>query len=363
MNCFFWKRSDAWRPSLWALLLAAGLGWWAGCARPDSHGEFDEIIVFADSTDWMEYRDHFKAIFARLMKTPVLEPEYVLSWKPFERFEQFKEFRNIFFIARLNSEQPVSSEVKQLLTPDMVKGIESGRYFYIPKKNVWANDQYVCFFVAPDREAMIQRIYDLGKLAYDDFERYYYDRLYRFMYRRYENDRLETYLQSHFPFRLRVQHDYFVADENVKRGYVWLRRLDPDRSFTVHWVPLSDSVQLSYPWVVKERNRLAGWIYEGDVVVEEETSYRPIRFLGMPALRVEGTWKNPHYVIGGPFRTVAFADSSSGLFYLLDYYVQAIGRRKKPFLDQLEVMLRTFRPRSFLEREKGATGKTEKGAE
>ncbi|RMG63319.1 MAG: DUF4837 family protein, partial [Calditrichaeota bacterium] len=289
------------------MVVLAAAFWWSGCAKPDSHGEFDEIIVFADSTDWLEYQDHFKAIFARLIKTPVLEPEYVLSWKSFDRFEQFKQFRNIFFIARLDADLPVSSEVKHLLSPEIVAGIRSGKYFYIPKKDVWANDQYVCFFVAPSREAMIQRIYDLGKLAYDDFERYYYDRLYRFMYRRYENTDLERYLKDHFPFSLRVQHDYFVADENLQRGYVWLRRLDPDRSLTVHWLPLADSVQLSYNWVVKERNRLAGWIYEGDVVVEAETTHRPIRFLGMPALRIEGTWKNPKYVIGGPFRTVAFA--------------------------------------------------------
>ena len=310
--------------------------------KMEAQGEFDEIIVFADSVDWPEYKDILLDIFAKEYKTPAVEPEYIVRWRPFRLFPQYKKRRNIFLLARLDSDLPVSSEVKSSLSKDVLQGIRKGQYFYIPKKDIWAKEQYVLFLVAPNRNAMIQQLYDYADALYKDFEHSYYVRLKNFLYHRFENKKLEQYLRAHFPFTLRVQHDYFVADESLTEGYVWLRRLDPDRSMFVHWVPLTDTLKVTPRWIINERNRIAAKIYEGDVIVEEETHGRQIRFKNWPAYRLEGTWKNPKYVIGGPFRNITFIDRKNGYVFMIDYYVQAIGRRKKIFLDQLEVMAYTF---------------------
>jgi hypothetical protein len=200
---------------------------------------------------------------------------------------------------------------------------------------------------------MIQRIYDLGELVFDDFEKSYYSRLREQMYKRYENKKLEDYLLEHFPFTLRVQHDYEIVDESLENNYVWLRRLHPnrDRSLAVHWIPYSDSIRIDFDWIVKQRNRLGQWAYLGDIVVEEETRLEQVRFKRWPAYRLEGTWKNPRAYIGGPFRTIVFADKKSNLIFLVDFYVQAIGERKKIFLDQLDIMAHTFRSRRYIEEE------------
>jgi hypothetical protein len=47
---------------------------------------------------------------------------------------------------------------------------------------------------------------------------------------------------------------------------------------------------------------------------------------------------------GGPFFTIAFKDESRRRVYFLDGSVFAPGREKFPFLQQLEVMARTFSP-------------------
>ena len=46
--------------------------------------------------------------------------------------------------------------------------------------------------------------------------------------------------------------------------------------------------------------------------------------------------------MGGPFRDITFIDSETNRIYMLDYYVQAIGKRKVPYLDQLDVLIYTF---------------------
>ncbi len=320
---------------------------------PESYGNMDEILVFADSSDWQDYKDGLYQFFSQEYLTPTPENEYLLNWEPFEAFEKHKRKRNIMFLSRLDSKDKVSSEINGLLSEEIVNGVQSGDYFYIPQQNTWARDQYVVFLVAPTKDNMIQRIYDLGELVYDDFEKNYYDRLKKEMFKHEENTDLEEYLLTHFPFTLRIQHDYKLLDESLDHRYVWLRRIYPDRdrSITISWFPNNDSLKINREWIVEKRNALAARIHAGDVVVEEETTMEQVRFQHWPALRLEGTWMNPTRFIGGPFRTITFIDKKSNLIFMIDFFVQAIGERKKIFLDQLDIMAHTFQSKSFVEGE------------
>ncbi len=319
-------------------------GYWGCSTKPMAVGEYDEIRVFADSLDWLDYRDALNDVFGKYIKTPVLERDFLLIWTPYDQFEHYKHFKNIFFLARLDSDEPVSQNVKALLNQDIIDGIQTGKYFYIPKPDAWASQQYVLFLVGTSKEDLIQKIHDYGNVLYQDFRKSYFVRLKEGMFKRMEQKKLETYLEQHFPFTMRIQHDYFIADENLEQDYVWIRRLHPDRSILVHWQTVPDSFQLTARWIIDKRNQLSRKVFEGDVVVEEETRAYSITFKQWPAVRVEGTWRNDKYMIGGPFRTIAFVVPDYHRLYMLDFYVQAIGRRKKPFLDQLDVIVHTFHP-------------------
>jgi len=334
------------------LLIAIFTGFilFLGCSlNPQSSGNLDEIIVFADSSDWKDYKEPLAAVFGREYPTPVMEAEYILSWQPARDIERFKHAKNIFFVSRLNSNASVSTIVKNSLSQDIIDNVDSGKLFYIPKHDPWASSQYVLFLLAPDKNELIDRIQKYGDIIYEDFEKAYYKRYKEEIYRRYENKDLEEYLIDHFPFRVRIPSDYFIADESLEHNYVWIRRIDPDRSLMVHWVPLTDSMQVNYRWVIQERNRIAEMIFESDIVVEEETQIKTVKFNRWQALRLEGTWKNPIHFVGGPFRNITFIDNESRLIFMIDFYVQAIGERKKMFLDQLDIMAHTFQTKAHLE--------------
>lgn len=322
---------------------------WGCSLNPQSIGNLDEIIVFADSTDWKDYKTPLASVFGREYRTPVMEAEYVLSWQPAEDIEKFKYARNIFFLGRMNSNAKVSAIVKNSLSPDIIDGVNSGKFFYIPKHDPWASNQYVLFLLAPDKNELITRIQKYADAISEDFEKSYYERYKEEIFRRYEKKDLEEYLLDHFPFRVRIPSDYFIANESLEHNYVWIRRIEPDRSLMVHWVPVNDSININYRWVVQERNKIAEMIFENDIVVEEETEAKNIKFGRWEALLLEGTWKNPIHFIGGPFRNITFMDKESGLIFMIDSYVQAIGQRKKLFLDQLDIMAHTFEARAHLE--------------
>ncbi|UCF64349.1 MAG: DUF4837 family protein [bacterium] len=331
-------------------LLGISLFTWKCGTKGKAYGEDDVIYVFADSSDWLKYEEPFNTIFGQFVRTPLMEPEYILVWKPFTQFEHYKNYKNIFIIGRLDSQDPVSQNVRELLNPEIIEGIESGNYFYIPKGDVYSLNQNVIFFVAESGDAMIQKIIDLGELAYQDFRKLYFRRLKKQMFEHMEQKELQTYLEKHFPFSIRIQHDYFIANENLQENFVWIRRLDPDRSLLIHWIQYDGTFPLNSRWVIDERNRLGRLTFSGDVIVEDETKAFVVQFKDWNAIRLEGTWKNDSLTLGGPFRNISFVDSTTQRIYMIDYYVQAIGKRKVPYLDQLNVIAHTFevleKPRS-----------------
>ena len=175
------------------LLLLFGItasNWQCG-TQMKAYGDDDIIYVFADSSDWAKYEEPFNTIFGKLISTPLMEPEYILIWKPFEAFDQYKLFKNIFIIGRLDSEDPVSQNVGGLLNPEIIEGIKDGKYFYIPKPDVYAMNQLVMFFVAQSTDDMIQKIVDLGELAYQEFRKSYFQRLKKQMFERMEQKELQ----------------------------------------------------------------------------------------------------------------------------------------------------------------------------
>ncbi len=326
-------------------LILIAVTFYACSTKPVSVGELDEIYVFADSSDWVDYEGALKSFFSKEYLMPVPEEEYILKYRPFSDFANYKHKSNIMLLARLDSNAPVSAEVNSLLNEEVMESVKSGDGFYIPQENVWAFNQYVVFLVAPSKDDMIQRLYDLGELVYDSFRKSYYTRLRNKMFKHSENKKIEKYIAENFPFTIRVQHDYVLVDESLKDNYIWLRRVysNRDRSLVVHWIPNADSLQITRDWLIAERDSLALRVYSGDVVVPEETTFEQFRFRNWPAYRLEGTWKNQKRLIGGPFRTIAFKAKKENMIFMIDFYVQAIGERKKPYLDQLDIIAHTFK--------------------
>ena len=125
---------------------------------------------------------------------------------------------------------------------------------------------------------MINRIEKYSDAIYDDFEKSYYRRYKEEIYKRYENKKLEEYLLNHFPFKIRIPSDFFIANESLEHNFVWIRRIDPDRSLMVHWIPYNDSIEINNEWIVKERNKIAEITFEGDIIVEDETEFKTVEF-------------------------------------------------------------------------------------
>ena len=312
--------------------------------KNDSYGNFDEIIVIADSNLYLNVRPQVEQIFDRYIYTPHVERSFLLNYQTYERLGIFQMRRNLLFLAILDGEDAVSKYISNALSEEVKNAIRSGRIFQIFHRDFFASDQMAIILCAENLSDLKDKMKNQADAIYTELEDYHFERLSKIMFLRAEQKLLEEYFANTMGWEMRIQHDYFVAQESSDKNFVWLRRLKPDRSLFVFRQKAS-ALPDGEEWLINLRDSITTQYFEGDSVEISDTYIQRINFNERPALKMVGVWQNHKLLVGGPFRTFVLHDPNKNYVYLIDFQVTAPGKRKKPFLDQLEVMARSFRIR------------------
>ncbi len=346
----FWKRmfkkySIAGTIVLAVLLAisAAGLLSVPACdVRPTSMGYPYRIFVFADSDLWKDVRQAVRDKFEGEVLTPGSEKKFRITYVPLEKLSAFKERMNLFFIGVLDEKGPVNDYLKKVLPDNFKEGVRQNRYFYVYQKDPFARQQVGLFMLAKDRQTLKSNFKKLQDQIYREFLKRYFARLEKDMFDRGEQKKLEKYIEDHYDFTLRVQHDYVIAIQDVPNNYLWLRRFDPDRWVSI-WKIKGDSSMMHFDRLADIRDRYTKKYYEGDYVIREDSYLTLGKMHGQKTYKMVGVWRNDSVMIGGPFRTYIIHHPADSSLYFVDIAVMGPRYKKKPYLDQLEVIAHTFR--------------------
>ena len=310
--------------------------------EPDSYGDFDKIYVFADSTLYGDVRTDLEQVFDNYVYTPPAEKSFYLELHPIADLSMYERRRNLLFLTILGQDDPVSTYIDKALTPDVAAAVREGRLFEIFQEDLYAREQMVIILPAVNTGILKKNILDYKDRIFKRMEDYYFKRLKKIMFMQGEQTLLEEYLRDNLGWSVRIQHDYIIVKETDDKNFIWLRRFDPTRNLSVYRFP-ADTLPTGEEWLIHVRDSLAAVYFESDQVDREDTYMVRTTFNDRPAIVMIGVWQNHILKIGGPLKTFAFFDPVSRYVYLIDLMVTAPGKRKKPFMDQLEVMARTFR--------------------
>ena len=314
----------------------------SGCDyEPSSFGDFEKIYVFADSTLYDQVKPELGLTFDQFVYTPHSERSFYLDLQPLSMLETYQTRRNLLFIGLLNGRDEVSKFVTQALSENVQSTIRSGKVFEIFKSDLFATDQEVMFFTATDIANLKKNLSDRKDIIFNRLNTSYFQRLEKAMFLQGEQLEVEDYLAGQYGWKIRVQYDYEIVKETDDNRFIWFRRLNPDRCLFIYRFPYKNFDDEGR-WIFQIRDSLTKVYFEGDSIDREDTYIQYINFHGMDAKKLIGVWQNRKYYIGGPFRTYAFADQDKKYMYLIDISVTAPGRRKKPYLDQLEVLANSF---------------------
>lgn len=299
------------------------------------------IFVVADSLVWLDLKDDIEQTFESIVYTPHTEKSFYITWTPFEKLNEFKERMNVFIIGTEDGNGEASNYLKKVLPEEFKSGARENKYFYLFKDDMFARMQIGLIMFAKDCAAFKDNFNMLKSEIFNTFSKKYYARLEKTMFYKGERKDTESYLAENFGWKVRVQHDYFIAIQDVEKDYVWLRRLDPDRWLSV-WKVTGDSAALETDSIFQIRNKVLGEYYQGDCVVEEESYLTETEFNGQTTKKIIGLWRNDSLLIGGPFRTYIVHNKQDSSVYFVDIAVMAPTKNKKSYLDQLEVIANTF---------------------
>jgi hypothetical protein len=313
-----------------------------GCDyKPASFGDFEKIVVFADSTIYNQVQTELEQTFDQFIYTPHSEKSFYLDNQPLEMLGTYQTRRNLLFLGLFDGQDQVSEFVKNILSPQVRKSVENGEVFEIFRENLFATEQEVMFLPARDIGMLKKNLSDRKDIIFNRLNSSYFRRLKNAMFLKGEIFVIEDYLEREYGWKVRVQHDYQIVKEVEDKSFVWFRRLNPDRCLFIYRFPFK-TLDDEGNWLYRTRDSLATVYFEGDSIDKEDTYIQIVEFGGRKAKKLTGIWQNHKHYIGGPFRTFAFTDDNEKYIYLIDLSTTAPGHRKKPYLDQLEVMANTF---------------------
>jgi hypothetical protein len=326
--------------SLLALILLI-----SGCKRnflPHSVGARDEVILIASSVFRV---DSLVNALEKVEYNPTAEEIFNVSRVGLADFDRYKFWRNLIIVGDLGE-----SHIKDLFGEEVKEELKKGPQLFL-EKDLWVRLQTVIVIAGINSEETQQLLDRSGQTVYQILKEEEKGRFAKVVYlkgyQEKETKKMETFLGASFEiplgYRLGKNEDMFMT-------YV---RKNPDRLVTLLYrkEPIKDPI--------KFRDSLFLEYFNGDEVSMDSipitsedkkteyiklTSLDTVEFNNIRAIQLRGVWKNDKIQggpMGGPF--ISYIFGKGGLWYFLDGHVFAPGKKKWPFLEEVDIILHTFK--------------------
>lgn len=314
-----------------------------GCTpKPLAVGDSGSIVVVADDIDRPLVQNSLEQKFGKKIATPQQEPLFTLFWEDGKTLAEYTSTPIIILTASINGYGPTARLLNEMLTPTVKEGVISGEYSVFKRNDPWARHQLLLIITGKTQSDIGQNVDlwvdSLFQWAVD-FER---NRLSTQLFRRGEQTKLEEELTDKHGFNIRIQHDYFLSQDNDSLSFSRLIRHHPDRWVTIAWGPMSEEKLLT-PDFIYERRKLIGSGFLDPVIHYDDFFKSETSTLnGQKAVLVRGLWATGEPIGGGPFFTYGIWDSALKRYYIIDGAVFSPGETKMKYLWQLETICQSF---------------------
>jgi hypothetical protein len=323
-----------------------------GEAQKPAVGLEDEIIVFADSTEFYNLENSLLTVFGKIIYTPQPENLFVLTRKDITDLEKYRTRKNIIMVAPLNSGSELSKYIDGMLSADVKNLINADSISVINKHDLWAKNQLLMILSAPTIEKLNQNILSQHEDLLHHFQKISDKRLFQSLYNeRFERKDVQSKFLNDYGWMIYVQSDFYLALDKPEDNFVWLRRspgTDMERWIFVHWIDNASPALLNRDSIYSIRNGITSKYYRSSddaSFVEISDDYKTtleVNFLGRYALMTQGLWRMSDGSMGGPFINYTFYDQPTNRIYMLDGSIYAPKYYKKKLIQQVNVILQSF---------------------
>jgi hypothetical protein len=309
---------------------------------PHSIGARDEIILIASPIFEV---DSLIDILEKVEYYPTPENIYNVNSVSLSEFDRYKFWRNLVIVGNLGE-----SYIENLLSEEAKEELKKGPQVFL-EKDLWVQLQTVIVIAGINTQETQQLLNSSAETVYDVFRKEERNRFAKVVYMRgyekKETKKMETFLGASFEiplgYRLSKNEDMFMT-------YI---RKNPDRLVTLLFrkEPIKNPLEFRDSLFLKYFN--GDKIFSDSIPIISEnggsrflklTSLDTVEFNAVKAVRIKGVWRNDKVEggpIGGPF--VSYIFEKNGLWYFLDGHVFAPGKKKWPFIEEVDIILHTFK--------------------
>ncbi|NOX19630.1 MAG: DUF4837 family protein [Chlorobi bacterium] len=340
------------------LTLSAALLFSACNMKKKATGISDLIYVVADSSEYYQLEPTLIQVFGKIIYTPQPENLFNLKRISVNNLEKYKDRKNILFIAPLNSGSHTSEYLNSILGEKVKKMVADSNRFVVIKPDLWAREQMVMYLFSPTIEQLKKNILsDADNLLYQ-FQHISDERLFnKLYYPQYEKKDIEAKLLKEYGWVIYVQPDFWLAKDAPEDNFVWLRRApgsDMERWIFVHWIDDASPSFLDADSIAAERNRITAKFYRTSddsscvEIADQYLNSSEVNFEGRYAIMTQGLLRMKDKSMGGPFVNYTFYDEATKRVYMLDGSIYAPKYYKKKLIQQVDVMLHSFKTKKEL---------------
>jgi hypothetical protein len=332
--------------SLFSLLLISCGG------KPQAVGSEDEIIVIADSSDYLRLEASLYETFSKVIYTPQAENLFELTRRPYEQLPQVKGTKNVLLIGTLGGKGLASQYVMSLLDSTVTDMVKRNEEFVFNKHDLWANGQLVMIMAGSNLDELEKKILTEKESLLHHFKKASNKRLAKRLYNpSFEQKDVQGRFLRDYGWIIFVPNDAKLAKDAADDNFVWIRRghtTDMERWVFVHWIENASPELLNADSISGIRNSLTSKYYkktnDAHVIIanDQAISYEEVNFLDRYAIMANGFWRFSDKSGGGPYISYTFYDEDTKRIYMLDGSIFAPKYYKKKLIQQIDVTLQSF---------------------
>lgn len=330
-----------------------------GCnIKKNAVGMEDIIYVVADSTEFYELESTLLQIFGKVIYTPQPENLFSLKRVSVNKLGLAQDKKNVIVIAPLNSGSYTSNYLNSIIDSTVKEMVAENSEFVFNKRDLWAKNQLVMILTSPTMEQLKHNLLlDTDNLLYQ-FQEISNARLLKGLYNaKFEQPKIEAQLLKDYGWIIYVQTDFAIAKDSPEESFVWMRSPPGkamERWVFVHWVENASPDMLNSDYIYENRNRITDRFFRTTddsafvLIADNYLTTKEVNFNDKYALMTQGLWRMSDGTMGGPFLSYTYFDEETSRLYMLDASIYAPKYLKKSLIQQLDVVLRSFKTEAEL---------------
>ena len=337
------------------LLLFSLIFFSIGCdsSQKPATGFEDEIYVVADSVDFDVVKESLQKTFEVQINTPLPEKLFTIKRISSNQIQKIENKKNIVIVSPLNSSSQTYKIIDELIDEKDYRRFLSDKNYIHYIYDLWAKNQIVAIISAKTLSDLDFKIEKNKDSLLVTFQRQSDYRLKESLYNpKYEMKNVESKLLLNYGWIIYAHKDYKLEKSDRKEKFVLFKSFadkEKEKSLFVFWIDSTSHLYLNPDSVKSIRNKVAAKYFSSSsdssyiVLIDSLVNTTEINFNGRYALYTQGLWKNTKDNSVGPFVNYTLYDDVKKRIYMLDGSVNAPKYYKRNLIQQVDVMLQSFR--------------------